>query len=147
MGHQLNAFVANKEVLKLIQEKYSNTRIVILNEDWGMIPLTEELFDEINDFVSSDEVYNAAYLTEHIEEKILGIVGKAGIAYIETDYLGGMGSQFGICWQHRKRMIMPDALSNTINEVLKLLGVQSKENRDEFTTLGLENHRNSDDCS
>jgi hypothetical protein len=74
-------------------------------------------------------------------------VSSAGrVAYIETEYFGGIGEQAAAVWEDG-RLIMPATLapSGPINEALKLLGVQRTATQDEFDVAGLGRHRRTTD--
>jgi hypothetical protein len=51
--------------------------------------MTAELFDQMNNFVVSNFVDKFEYLTDHMETKILQIIGNKKIVYVEAEYFGG----------------------------------------------------------
>jgi hypothetical protein len=84
------------------------------------------------------------------------------IAYVETEYFGGPGSQGSIVWDLGRVVLGPlrtgDArewefspvadvalCDRAINQALRYLGVKSVSGVDEFSALGLHRHRSNDE--
>lgn len=63
------------------------------------------------------------------------------LAYIETDYFGGAGTQSGVLYENGKISVGPRSGEGTINFLLKELGVWHYPDRDEFDMLGLGKYR------
>ena len=74
-------------------------------------------------------------------------------AVIETDYFGGRGSQAAAVYRGADEVMAPEWTAigeagdskGPINKALRLLGVVATGGRDEFETVGLDNHRNFSD--
>jgi len=66
------------------------------------------------------------------------------IAYITTDYFGGFGDQSAILYVNGKEVINTE-VDNSVNIVLKEMGVISKDGCDEWDTIGLSNYRSNED--
>lgn len=145
MGHYLKAFIGQKENLTPISDKYSNSKLVDLSDEVSMIPMTDELFDEINQSHTSSEVTGFEFLTENIENKTLDIIGNKKLAYVESEFFGGQGGHIGLIWKDGEREFIGDFKKSTMNEILKKLGVIRNRNQDEFETIGLDRHRDTED--
>ncbi|WP_139228608.1 hypothetical protein [Planctomicrobium piriforme] len=67
------------------------------------------------------------------------------LAYIETDYFGGTGSQGAAVYSNGKPLMQSEGseLADPINKALELIGVRS-EGSDRFDALGLGNFRSND---
>jgi hypothetical protein len=64
------------------------------------------------------------------------------VAYIETEYFGGVGVQAAAAWEGGKIILGPrQGDIGPINDALKLLGVIRTQMEDEFDVAGLARHR------
>jgi hypothetical protein len=59
------------------------------------------------------------------------------VAYIETEYFGGAGTQVATAFNRRVRILE----CGSVNEALRMIGVRAARGRDEWDTLGLSAHR------
>ena len=109
---------------------------VVIGQGLCLIPMTEDLFDQINNLAVSNSVDKFEYLTDNIESKILQIIGDKKIAYVEAEYFGGEGGQIAIIWENNKRKKNLEYGQDKINEVLKDFGAIAEKREDEFLTLG-----------
>jgi hypothetical protein len=67
------------------------------------------------------------------------------VAYIETEYFGGVGAQAAAVWEGGKMILGPrQADIGPINDALKLLGVTRTQTQDEFDVAGLGRHRETE---
>ena len=67
------------------------------------------------------------------------------LAYIETDYFGGVGTQGGVLWENGQIIIQPRSGEGTINLLLKELGFMCIGDLDAFDSLSLGNYRHMQD--
>lgn len=145
MGHFLKAFIGQKDSLTPIQEKYNSSKLVDLNNQISMISMTDELFDEMNKLETSPEISSFEFLTENIEKKTLELIGIKELAYVESEFFGGQGGHIGLIWKNGQRDFVGDFKRSTMNEILKKLGVIKTGTKDEFETIGLDKHRQTED--
>lgn len=145
MGYILYAFLGKKEAVLPIKQTYSCAQLCDLHEEISIIPMTEELFDEINENQVSPGIQNFALMTTSVEDKIVALVGKNTVAYIEAEYHGGYGGQSGLLWTNKERVYLQMFSTGVINEILRRMGMKAKNKWDEFDTVGLGNHRNTED--
>ena len=68
-----------------------------------MVPMTEELFDEIDKDEESPGVLEFVFLTEYVEEQILKLIGLEQLAYVESEFFGGEGGHMGLIWKNGQR--------------------------------------------
>jgi hypothetical protein len=81
-----------------------------------------------------------------LENEIMKIIGNEKVSYVEVEYLGGEGGQSGIIWNEGKRIFEREFQLEVVNEILRHFGVvKDKKMRDEFDTVGLGRHRNTED--
>ena len=145
MGYTLKAYIGKDENLNPILEKYSEAKKVNLNGGISMIPMTDELFDEINDLKFSSAISAFEFLTENIEKEIIQIIEKREIAYVESEIFGGEGGHIGIIWNSGKRDLLTELGKSSMNIILKKLGVNKSHLKDEFDTVGLAQNRHTED--
>jgi len=145
LGYTLKAYIGKEENLNPILEKYSESQKVNLNGGISMIPMTEELFDEINEMKSSSGISTFEFLTENIENKTIQIIENREIAYVESEFFGGQGGHIGIIWKNGKRDFLTESDKSSMNKILKKLGVNKSLLKDEFDTVGLAKNRHTED--
>lgn len=142
MGHFISAMVTTDRIdegsaseidLPVIHHEYAV--IVPLNADhadhW-----TEKLKVDYGSF--SGMMYDSPILLEFTRR-----LQVRKFALIETDYSGGVGTQWATVYQDSER-VMP-VTEGGINQALRHLGIQASPGLDEFDTLALGNHRDFDD--
>jgi hypothetical protein len=143
MGYHLQAFLCRESDTRLLTEKFDKAVSVDIGQGLSFIPMTEELFDQLNNFTSSSSVDRFEYMTEYVEHKILNAMGDRKFAYVEAEYFGGEGGQIAIIWNNnRQQQILPFG-QDKINQVLKDFGATANKGEDEFLTLGFALHRNT----
>lgn len=130
---------------------YTTARIVPLAGNTAMIPMTPELFDEMTlPFASRDKsiaVSGFMFLTSVVAE-ILKTASRGGpIAYIETEYFGGVGTQGAAAWSAGDSVLSPEINEHgePINRALRKLGIEKGSKFDEFDAIGLGRYRSMDD--
>lgn len=143
MGYYLQAIICNEEDTNLLTDNYKKAVKVNLKFNLSLIPMTEDLFDEINNLKESNQINSFNYLTENIEYKILKYFGNRKVAYIEAEYHGGSGGQMALVWKDNKREYLLEYGQDKINQVLQDFGVVAKVGEDEFLTAGFGLRRNT----
>ncbi|MCD9017981.1 hypothetical protein [Parachryseolinea silvisoli] len=146
MGYNLNAFLGRPDELKIIETRFRTSKVIQLTSDIALIPMTEELFDEINNYRTGNDIGRWQFLTGNVEKEILALVGNDMVAYFEVDYFGGVGGQSGIIWKERTRIFEMESQQDVVNAILRQFGVvKEKGKRDEFDTVGLGRQRKTED--
>ena len=163
MAHNLKALIVHKgagvELIGRIPKSMRKT----LPQDFIMLPLTDDL-----EYILQQEFSRSASPHHERAERLLpGVTNFAAqlseyapVAYIETEYFGGFGSQTALVWKKGRIVCGPireetpstpggtpsDArLPAPINRTLRYLGVKSKGCIDEFEGLGLNHWRLTED--
>lgn len=114
MTHHISGFIADKDKLKEAVEGLGNAVIIKLNSNnLGFLPWTYELGDEIK----------KSYFHKF----------DFPVAFIETDYFGGFGSQKARVKKGKEVLLK----KGSIDDALKILGVKETEDNDEFDVVGL----------
>jgi hypothetical protein len=145
LGYYLQAIICNQADTSLLTDNFKKAVNVNLKYNLSLIPMTEDLFDEINNLKESNQINNFIYLTENIESEILKYFGNRRVAYIEAEYHGGNGGQMALVWKNNKREYLLEYGQDKINKVLKDFGVVAKAGEDEFLTAGFGLRRNTID--
>jgi hypothetical protein len=143
MGYYLQAFICRQPDESILKNTFDTAVSVDLGQELALIPMTEELFDQINSLSTSPSVDKFEYMTENVEQKVLDAIGNRRLAYVEAEYFGGKGGQIAIIWCDNRREQLLSFGQNKINEVLKGFGVTANEGQDEFVTLGFGLRRNT----
>lgn len=125
--------------------RYVNARTIPLYKEICIIPLTKDLFDEMNQFKTSESIGKFELLNKRLFD-ILEVISESRIiAYVEAEYFGGVGGQGVIVWDNHEVLLFEQFANDAINKALKLLGVKCDKDKDEFDTVGLGRHRNTVD--
>lgn len=142
MGYHLQAIVGQQEALTHGAAPFRQARVVPLTQGFALIPLTDELYDEIGD---GGEVGRFAKLSPGVETWGRRLSVSASTAYVEAEFFGGIGGQSVVCWANGSRVLGPLHSPTAINEALRLLGVRADGALDEFEAVGLGRHRDTAD--
>lgn len=145
MGYTLKAYLGKEENLIPMLEKYSQSQKVQLNNEIFMIPMTDELFDQINEMKHSSGISTFEFLTENIEQKTIQVIENRELAYVESEFFGGQGGHIGIIWKNGKRDFLTESDKSSMNKILKRLGVNRTLLKDEFENVGLDKNRYTED--
>lgn len=145
MGYYLNAFIGHSTDLRCISELYSEAMAIELTQHLSLIPLTEELFDQLTEFDTTAKIGDFEYLTSKIELNFLKVIKEKSVAYVEVNYFGGQGGQTGIIWKDGKRNVELAYGQEAVNIILRAFGVISEPDKDEFDTLALGRYRHTHD--
>jgi len=145
MGYHLNAILGEYKRLQAVASAMPPAVIVPLAGELGLIPLSEELFDAVNQ--NSTENYEEAKpqmftrLSARIASWLKSLSADEIIAYIEAEYFGGAGDQCAVAWRDEIEVLPPTKGKDSINQALRLLGVRAESGKDEFDTVWLGRHR------
>jgi len=95
MSHCITAIIATPPIVKRILDDHPTLVAVTLRDDLSLIPLDDDDLDSlVTDFSTTTEGFN--YLSPALEIFLSDQSSGGQLAYIETEYFGGMGSQAAI---------------------------------------------------
>jgi hypothetical protein len=149
MGHHLEALVIPEAAVVLARAELQHTRAIALTRALYLVPIVDASFDALRERFpdASDPFYSEFW-------KLVGpvvLVAKrlshtGAVAYIETDYFGGVGGQAAMVWRAGE-VVMPAAKGKRgpVSAALRLLGAKAGRSNDEFDAVGLGRHRHTDD--
>ena len=164
MAHSLPAIIASSQPLKEIADRFQHAHLVPLPDDFAMIPVTKELLDELEiEFADEIDTSSTApsseefsYLMNGLHALLCEISRRTPVAYIETDYFGGDGSQSGAAYVDGSQVAASsdrktpsdrdDKSSWPINRALSYLGIRTTIFNDAFDKLDLRRFRMIDDA-
>jgi len=149
MAHAVNAIIVGIALKETILAEIPGARAIALKKGLCLVPMTDELFDALKSR-SPDikEVSSASFhrfsgpLARILESASL----RGSVAYIETEYFGGAGTQSAAVWRDG-RLLMPPTKAplGPINRALRYLGVRFVWSRDAFQIVGLGRHGSNED--
>ena len=142
MGYYLQAIIGKQRTLAHHASEFQHARIVLLAQGIAIIPMTDDLYDEIAEGGEVDGFYK---LSQSIEEWAQRISTVAPVAYIEAEFFGGTGGQSAVAWSQGSRVLGPIHVQHAINEALRFFGVRVDGAHDEFDAVGLGRHRETAD--
>jgi len=119
--YSITAFIGEKNIIYNLASKFGNTsKLVILNEEISMIPLTIKALDFIN---KDDEDVFIVKGYDNLSVKMYSILISYSkinkIGFIEAEYFSGEGSQSAVCFQNGKILTESIKKKNAINKLLK----------------------------
>ncbi len=164
MGHYIQCIIGKDNVINELTNNWIHANKLSLKEEFSLIPMTEELIDDINELANcgSDLAHDEFEMLSKSVELVLKEISHLGkIAYIETEYFGGSGVQSAISYKNGKIQDGPKSTKTewdnnkhefrhtpcgvqAINSILLGLGLPEREDKDSFDYLGLGNFRSNE---
>ena len=138
MGHHLRAIIGKQSTLSKIVSDWVTATETPLIDGYGFIFLSDILFDEITEFHNISNTLhhkNMIFFTSAISEFLTQYSQNSKLAYIETDFFGGHGTQAGILFENGIITIPP---TSHITMILHELGITYQN---PFHAIGLSKHR------
>ncbi len=147
MGHYIHAIVAPFETADSIAERWPELPRLDRDIGYAVFPVDAELIDEkIAPDETPKETGDEFMLLTHGFQLMLRAMSRGGqLAYVETEYFGGVGGQGAlVCRDGEEVMMAAFRESGVINKALRLIGVKRGLLADEFTVVGFAEVRNND---
>ena len=157
MGHHIQAFISREELLREIAHHYPAAIVIPLSQRFAMMPITEQFYDELPSPQHPEKAdKHFLYLGPKVHHIGKAFSVKAPLAYVETEYFGGIGFQGAVVWANGQIIFGPaltgdredfqtdDLSDNAINIALHKLGVLKGGSRDEFDAIRLGKHRDNE---
>ena len=148
MGHCIHAIVAPIETADSIAERWPELPRLDRDNGFSVFPIDAELIDDkIAPVKTPTETGDEFMLLTDGFRNLLSSISRDGqLAYVETEYFGGVGGQGAlVCRDGEEIMMAAFANSGMINKALRLIGVRRGLLADEFTVAGFSEVRNNDD--
>ena len=158
MGHFLSVFIGSHRALSPYRIITAHARIFSLtpNSKLFVLPLDDDLHDTLHDSYGTGEWSDNGLQLSSGDMAFAARASKGtALAFVETDYFGGTGSQSAILWDNGQIRLGPALMNSNearnrpqslwpINATLRALGVSATDSNDEFEVSGLANHRSND---
>ena len=149
--HHVTALIAKSETLAARTRQFDYAIVCPLVQSFALLPITEALAEELAVYQSGTK----AALTEPIPGVSDGLHALAieishdsPVAYITTSYFGGRGGQDALLWNKGGLRFSPATPgydqnwpNSPISQALRGIGVVAEDGMDEFDTVGLGKHR------
>lgn len=146
MGYTLRALVGQPASFRSLIQVFPQAVLVELAQGLSLLPLPDELLDELMMGRHSDVLPLFSYLTQQLEAQILYLAETHPLGYLEADYFGGEGMQAAVFWQGGQRHFVSGPGYGALNKVLRALGVHpATSHDDEFDAVDLGRHRHTEE--
>jgi hypothetical protein len=145
MGHCVQAIVTTSAIADELQAIYPQIPRVTARQGFVILPVDAEFVDSAAE--SRPEQSSEAFklLTAGFHELLRKLSRLGPLAYIETDYFGGVGGQGAAVYSCGEVVMEPEwRESGPINQALGLIGVKRRLLGDRFRALGLDAYRSND---
>lgn len=154
MEHKISVFVGPWRALAVLTAGIADPSIVSLKAATDLFVLTvdDDLLDALHRINGTGEwLDHGARLSSTDLAAAARASKECALAYLETDYAGGSGSQSAAVWHDGDTSLKPTTMSIDelhrraaqfwpVNAALRAIGVVAAAGEDEFTTFGLAAH-------
>lgn len=126
---------------------FPSARVVTLRQGLRMIPVTDELFEEIQASLpgGGEPLQRFEKFSPAVERWVRELSARGLAAYVEAEYFGGTGGQASVVWRHGETVLGPIHSGDAINRALRVFGVEAGGGLDEFDAVGLGFKRSTGD--
>jgi len=154
MGHCIRAIVAASEIADCLQSACPGLPRAVARRNFAIFPVDADFIDSVTEARPPQSTNPLILLTDAFQDLLRELSRFGPLAYIETDYFGGVGGQGAAVYSDGRVMMEPEwsksgpinrALSGPINRALKMIGVRRGLFEDRFSALGLGEYRDNDD--
>ncbi|OAR26643.1 hypothetical protein A8W25_31595 [Streptomyces sp. ERV7] len=152
MSYVLTAVIARTSLLTAVTKGTATAHVVELRQGLALVPMSAALSDEVADATAErrTDFWNlpAGF------DRVLADWSKEGpVAYVESEYFGGMGEENVAVWRDGQlalgplHLVEPEPLpaeGTPVCRALRELGAVAGTRDDEFESVGLGEHRNTE---
>ncbi|MEU6683013.1 hypothetical protein [Streptomyces sp. NPDC046832] len=152
MSYDLQAVIAVEETLRVVSRGLAAARSASVGQGLALVPMTDALFDAVAD---GSGVGAAGFrrLTGGFEQTLARWSEAGPVAYVESEYFGGVGEQRAVVWEGGAVELGPlhvgegepfVSAGSPVSQALRRLGAVARAGRDEFSAVGLDRHRHTE---
>ncbi|MEU9497739.1 hypothetical protein [Streptomyces sp. NPDC048196] len=152
MGYDLQAVIAEGEVLRAMARDLPAARLASIGQGLLLMPMTDVLFDSVSD---GSDVGALGFwrLPVGFDAALAEWSAGGPVAYVEAEYFGGAGEQRAAVWDGGAVVLGPlrveegipfPPAGSPISQALRRLGVVACVGQDEFSAVGLDRHRHGE---
>jgi hypothetical protein len=146
MGHCVQAIVTTPNVADELRALYPQLPRVAAQQGFVILPVDAGFIDSVTEARPAQSSEKFMLLTAAFNELLRRLSRFGPLAYVETEYFGGIGGQGAAVYSGGETVMEPEwRESGPINRALGLIGVKRRLHRDQFRALGLEGYRSNDD--
>lgn len=147
MGHYVQIIIAPEPTAQSIAKSWPELPRYRYATGISLFPVDAEIIDKriplAKPLTNSTEEF--VLLTDSFRLFLRSLSKGGQLAYIETEYFGGVGGQGAFVCRDGIEVIPPMWESNAINRALKEIGVRRRLLADRFATIGLGDIRGNDE--
>ena len=150
MGHSVQLVIGKDPAIGRFLKAWPMARAVALNGGWIAIPMDNVLYELIQAATPTATKPEGLEVSPPGLEAALIAATKegGGLAYVETDYFGGSGTQSAEAFVDGRQVVearRSRGAGGSINSALRMIGVVKADDMDEFDTIGLGERRSMTD--
>jgi hypothetical protein len=146
MGHCVQAIVTTSNVADELRALYPQLPRVAVQQGFVILPVDADFIDSVTGARPAQSSEKFMLLTAALNDLLRRLSLLGTLAYIETEYFGGVGGQGAAVYSGGETVMEPEwRESGPINRALGLIGVKRRLHWDRFQALGLEGYRSNDD--
>jgi hypothetical protein len=157
VSYQLCALAGHYEVVARAADAAGWT-FAELPQGYGLLPVTRQLFDKLGHAQARPFSDTFRHLSAGLEALAQQVSHSGGIAYLEAEMFGGIGTQAVVVWRGDQIVLGPETTEFrtgtpprppsaqwAFNHGLRELGVNKSNASDEFDAVHLGRHRHTED--
>lgn len=152
--HDVKALVASEKILRRMVLEFKTAIVCPLVQNLALVPITEDLARELEiHFIESEEPWLINDMAAGVASAASRLSSANDVAYVSTEYFGGVGGQRAIVWRAERIVFQADNHTSSsagwpnspISRALRFMGVKAAEGEDEFDTIGLGKYRSTEE--
>lgn len=128
--------------------EYPGASIVHLEQGIGMIPISEDLLNDIEQGETSfgaKHDHGFEFLSDAVSAWARSLSRGMTLAYLEAEFISGEGTESAVVWRDGVKVLGPLRGTGAVNRALRTLGVCVPSRREEFEVVGLGKHRSPEE--
>jgi len=148
MGHSIQAIIAPSHAVELLCWRCPQLVRVETSQGLSILPVEAAFVDSA--VAADEESCESGFqlLTRGFHQLLSEMSSGGSLAYVETDYFGGVGGQGAVVYSGGSIVMGPEwSESGVINKALKRLGIRRGLVQDEFSAIGLDAYRSNEDLA
>ncbi|MGW0991566.1 hypothetical protein ACWD46_36380 [Streptomyces sp. NPDC002486] len=152
MSYDLQAVIAAEEALHVVSRELTAARLAPIGQGLSMMPLTDALLETVADS-SGVGALGFRRLPGGFEQARARWSAGGPVAYVESEYFGGVGEQRAVVWDGGEVALGPlhveegepfAPVGSPVSQALRRLGAVARAGEDEFSAVGLDRHRHNE---